>query len=144
MQAAIKAKSIVYVPDVLYGYRQRSDSLVRGNRFIWQAFEGRRQCFEIAKNISDELAIVCAAALAFSIVSLYEDANENPALNLKSYKAFVLRAGERKLIKSKVMKRFMFFCDHPRLVAPYRFKQRVKKKIKFWKIDKKIKAISLK
>lgn len=120
MQAGIKAKSIAYIPDILYGYRQRFDSLVRSNRFIWQAFEGRRQCFEIAKKTSDELALVCAAALALSVVNLYEDAKKNPALDLKPYKDFVLRAGERKLIKPKVLQRFMFFCDHPRLVTAYR------------------------
>lgn len=54
--ASRDAKIISFLSEALYGYRQRSNSAIRNERFNMQLFRGRALCIEVAKQLSDHSA----------------------------------------------------------------------------------------
>lgn len=63
LQAALRAQIFSYLPERLYGYRQRPDSIIRSERFAWQMFKGRALCVDVAKGLSERSAMVAVSAL---------------------------------------------------------------------------------
>ena len=143
LQATVRAKRIAYLPDALYGYRQRSNSMVRNERFVRQRFEGRLLCLDIAKEVSDHAAVVVASSIATATVKLLDDAKQIPTLNLKPYKNLVLKAEKLNFVEHKVVRGFLLFCDYPILARPYRDMRRLLRTLSFWKTNKKKRAINL-
>ncbi|WP_243403969.1 glycosyltransferase family 2 protein [Sutterella wadsworthensis] len=143
LQAALRAQIFSYLPETLYGYRQRPDSIIRSERFAWQMFKGRALCVDVAKGLSDRSAMVVVSAFADAAVNLFKDAQSLPVVDLKPYKALVLEAAEKGIIRYKTSKRYMLFCDHPSRARFFRFKRKVIKTIQFWKDESKVKSIKL-
>lgn len=143
LQATLKAKKVAYLPDVLYGYRQRSNSIVRNERFARQRFEGRLLCLDAAKGMSDHAAIVVASSIAVAAVKLLDDAKTVPTLNLKPYRNLVLEAEKLGLVEHKVVRGFLLFCEYPILARAYRDVRRLLRTLSFWKKNKKELAINL-
>lgn len=143
LQAALRAQIFSYLPEMLYGYRQRPDSIIRSERFAWQIFKGRALCVDVAKKLSDCSAMVAVSAFADTAVNLFIDAKSLPVVDLKPYKALVLEAAEKGIICSKISKRYILFCDHPSRARFFHFKRKVIKAIRFWKDESKEKSIKL-
>lgn len=143
LQAALRAQIFSYLPEMLYGYRQRPDSIIRSERFAWQIFKGRALCVDVAKKLSDRSAMVAVSAFADTAVNLFIDAKSLPVVDLKPYKALVLEAAENGIICSKISKRYILFCDHPSRARFFHFKRKVIKAIRFWKDESKEKSIKL-
>ena len=143
LQANLRAKIFSYLPETLYAYRQRPDSIIRSERFAWQMFKGRALCVDIAKRLSDRSAMVTASAFADAAVNLFKDAQSFPVVDLKPYKALVSEAAENGIIRSKTFKRYMLFCDSPSRARFFRLKRKVLKTIQFWKEESKVKSIKL-
>lgn len=143
LQAALRAQIFSYLPETLYGYRQRPDSIIRNERFAWQMFKGRALCVDVVKGLSDRSAMVVVSAFADAAVNLFKDAQSLPVVDLKPYKALVLEAAKKGIIRSKTFKRYMLFCDHPSRARFFRFKRKVIKAIQFWKGESKAKSIKL-
>ena len=143
LQAALRAQIFSYLPEMLYGYRQRPDSIIRSERFAWQIFKGRALCVDVAKKLSDRSAMVAVSAFADTAVNLFIDAKSLPVVDLKPYKALVLEAAEKGIICSKISKRYILFCDHPSRARFFHFKRKVIKAIRFWKDESKEKSIKL-
>lgn len=143
LQAALRAQIFSYLPEMLYGYRQRPDSIIRSERFAWQIFKGRALCVDVAKKLSDRSAMVAVSAFADTAVNLFIDAKSLPVVDLKPYKALVLEASEKGIICSKISKRYILFCDHPSRARFFHFKRKVIKAIRFWKDESKEKSIKL-
>ena len=143
LQAALRAQIFSYLPETLYGYRQRPDSIIRNERFAWQMFKGRALCVDVVKGLSDRSAMVVVSAFADAAVNLFKDAQSLPVVDLKPYKALVLEAAKKGIIRSKTFKRYMLFCDHPSRARFFRFKRKVIKAIQFWKGESKVKSIKL-
>lgn len=106
-------------------------------------FKGRALCVDVAKKLSDRSAMVTVSAFADAAVSLFKDAQSFPVVDLKPYKALVLKAAENGIIRSKTFKRYMLFCDHPSRTRFFRFKRKVLKAILFWKEESKVRSIKL-
>lgn len=143
LQAALRAQIFSYLPEMLYGYRQRPDSIIRSERFAWQIFKGRALCVDVAKKLPDRSAMVAVSAFADTAVNLFIDAKSLPVVDLKPYKALVLEAAEKGIICSKISKRYILFCDHPSRARFFHFKRKVIKAIRFWKDESKEKSIKL-
>ena len=143
LQVALRAKIFSYLPETLYAYRQRPDSLIRSERFAWQMFKGRALCVDVAERVSDHSALVAASAFADATVDLCKDAQSLPVVDLKPYKALVSEAAENGIIRSKTFKRYMLFCDSPSRARFFRLKRKVLKTIQFWKEESKVKSIKL-
>lgn len=143
LQATLRAKIFSYLPETLYAYRQRPDSIIRSERFAWQMFKGRALCVDIAKRLSDRSAMVTASAFADAAVNLFKDAQSFPVVDLKPYKALVSEVAENGIIRSKTFKRYMLFCDSPSRARFFRLKRKVLKTIQFWKEESKVKSIKL-
>lgn len=143
LQAALRAQIFSYLPEMLYGYRQRPNSIIRSERFAWQIFKGRALCVDVAKKLSNRSAMVAVSAFADTAVNLFIDAQSLPIVDLKPYKALVLEAAEKGIIRSKISKRYILFCDHPSRARFFHFKRKVIKAIRFWKDESKEKSIKL-
>jgi putative glycosyl transferase, family 2/glycosyl transferase family 8 len=143
LQAALRAQIFSYLPKMLYGYRQRPNSIIRSERFAWQMFKGRALCVDVAKKLSNRSAMVAVSAFADTAVNLFIDAQSLPIVDLKPYKALVLEAAENGIIRSKISKRYILFCDHPSRARFFHFKRKVIKAIRFWKDESKEKSIKL-
>lgn len=143
LQAALRAQIFSYLPEMLYGYRQRPNSIIRSERFAWQIFKGRALCVDVAKKLSNRSAMVAVSAFADTAVNLFIDAQSLPIVDLKPYKALVLEAAENGIIRSKISKRYILFCDHPSRARFFHFKRKVIKAIRFWKDESKEKSIKL-
>ena len=143
LQAALRAQIFSYLPKMLYGYRQRPNSIIRSERFAWQMFKGRALCVDVAKKLSNRSAMVAVSAFADTAVNLFIDAQSLPIVDLKPYKALVLEAAENGIIRSKISKRYILFCDHPSRARFFHFKRKVIKAILFWKDESKEKSIKL-
>ena len=143
LQAALRAQIFSYLPEMLYGYRQRPNSIIRSERFAWQIFKGRALCVDVAKKLSNRSAMVAVSAFADTAVNLFIDAQSLPIVDLKPYKALVLEAVEKGIIRSKISKRYILFCDHPSRARFFHFKRKVIKAIRFWKDESKEKSIKL-
>ncbi|WP_410101290.1 glycosyltransferase family 2 protein [Sutterella wadsworthensis] len=143
LQAALRAQIFSYLPEMLYGYRQRPNSIIRSERFAWQIFKGRALCVDVAKKLSNRSAMVAISAFADTAVNLFIDAQSLPIVDLKPYKALVLEAAENGIIRSKISKRYILFCDHPSRARFFHFKRKVIKAIRFWKDESKEKSIKL-
>lgn len=136
LQAASHSDTFSFVPEALYGYRQRADSLIRDINFNQKLLLGRSLCITVAGNISKVASLVAASAFAGLAVSMFFDLKTFPNFDLNPYKAIVLSAAESGLVSQKAYKRFLLLCGSPIRAKAYLFKRRIMKALKFRKRNK--------
>lgn len=71
-QAAALMTRAAYIPDALYGYRIRSNSLVQDSRFAIRRIDCRQLCIAAARGISPSAYLITCAAYTASVLAYYK------------------------------------------------------------------------
>ena len=130
---ALTANKISYLPEILYGYRERPNSSSRNERFMLQHFKCRHHCINIAKKISNRSELVVVAAFTQSTLRLLKTTNDIPNINLREYKALIEKASKEGFLDKKTVKLYTLFCEHPKIARIYFGQKKFINSLKFWK-----------
>lgn len=129
LSAAAKSHKISYIPEKLYEYRQRTDSLSQISDVSMKLMEGRKLCLSIAKNISNEAYSTVLAAFISSVVNCYRN-NGTACIIHPEIQQTAKKLQEQNLISTNTARRFLLICNHPTLAYLWHFAHKIKTKLK--------------
>ena len=144
LEASKNAQTFAYIPDAIYGYRQRLDSLVRNQKFLLRQFECRKLNMKIAEQLTEQALYIATKSFALTAVALcksYDSSNLFPYVDLKSLKTKVQDSASHGFIGNKTLIQYLLFCDYPMCSSLYLLKRRIMRKILFWRDDEKTKSL---
>ena len=120
LKAATKAKKFIYIPKILYSYRQRENgtALTKNKEFSLQILRGRILCVQFAKSISTTLEAICLSAYIQSFVSIVK--KKDILVDICTLNPATLAAYRQGYLSRKNFYLFILFCQHPTLAQIYR------------------------
>lgn len=120
LKAASRAKKFIYIPKILYLYRQRPNdtALTRSPEFNIQILKGRNLCVNFATTISMTMKTICISAYLQYLVSALKK-KEIPVDMLK-FRAIAQAANKKGFLKNKYYYQFLFISRYPSFTRIFR------------------------
>ena len=120
MQVATKSKRICIVNKVLYGYRQRHNSLVQNEKFDLLQKNCRNACIKEAIKISERAYLVTIGAYISASINLLKKSSHENLLNLQQYETEITRGYQQGFVTRKTYILYKLFANYPLLSKIYR------------------------
>lgn len=126
--AAGRSSSVAFVPDTLYGYRMRANSLIRQESFELAKLNARRLCLDSASNAPERVRNAISGEFAGAFLSFVRRTGKYPDFDLTPYLPAVSQAAKAGYLPQSRFLKFRLFCSLPALARLYHqlFVRRVK------------------
>lgn len=118
--AALHAKTITYLPEVLYLYRIRYHPKNLSAQWDLKLAEGRYRAFCLSKKYSEKTALIIVTAYIKSILSFAKKTNDHQKLTIKIPQAWLSKVLNSKSLNKKNKLLWFLLTKHPKLFQLYR------------------------
>lgn len=138
VQVAEKINTISYVPEPLYGYRVRFNSLVRNSKFPFRMLEGRGLCLSIAKQISTSAYLTTVSAYIHAYLSYLKNSDQVKKIPLAVSNNDIKSSFTKGYMDRKTFVTFNIYQKSPLLFHLFLFFRKIFKSLAFWKLLKNV------
>lgn len=118
LKVAAKSNAFFCIPERLYKYRVRSDSLVRRKDFLLMLVNGRKYCLNVAKGMSHRIEMLVVSKYINTAIDAMRDMGYPIKLSLSpNCDRLISEAFDSGVVGEKTFRLYKLYC-----LSPVRFK----------------------
>lgn len=118
-RVALQAKAIYYIPEILYFYRWRTGSLANNKQFDLQLLDGRHKAFVLARELSEEAALISSSSYMKAILSSAKKQGSLKGIRVDLSQFWLKKTLASGLVDKKRVFQWYLLTNHPSVFSCY-------------------------